>query len=1227
MPKTRTYLRPNSAALAALIALAPSLGWAQQPPKQTTPAAVSTEAEDEVVQLSPFEVLATDDKGYVSTTTLAGNRLNTDIRDLGTSLSIYNTQFLKDIAATDNQSLLKYTLGTEIGGINGNYSGSGGGTAPDKDASYLSPQSSNRVRGLVAADSTRDLYLTGISWDGYNVEAVDLQRGPNALLFGQGSAGGVINTRTKQAMFRNKNEATMRVDQYGTTRATVDFNRELLKNELAVRIAAVDNRTKFKQEPAFENYNREFAAIRYEPSFLNKGVGHTILKADFERGNSYSNRPRNMPPGDNITPWFTALNKATYNDAWINNNHTELPGRGAVVQTSYDGTANANYQPWLNTNFGNNYYGGAEFFYNSGSATPTLGLVINPNTYLGVDSTGKRDGSIGGVAAAQPHGIRGYRDWAIATNQPFASLTKNKSITDTNIFDFYNKLIDGDIKREWSNFSTYDVSLSQTFFGETMGFDIGYHEEKTTDGSYSPLVGDSGNIYVDYNTMWADGTPNADGGWYTDGTANTGVGRAFVQLGNGRGETDTDRSSLRATAFISHDFDKREKSWWRRILGTQTVTGLASRDTSKRYSHSWVGATFVGSYYDNPMFAEIKANNGRFWADFVPIRTVYISDSLANKKLGDNFGINGPATDPALSDKMTLRYFDSAWKATGVNPADPWYNNVSAGTTGGPALSTQSENPANYVGWVTKEVSLMRDDTAAHREYLTTGRTWDDRYNNAFALSWQGKFWNNSVVVTGGVRHDKVGQTLTEWNRDASTDDPTQIPSTVTLTGPIKKNSRSRGVVAHLNSLPLLGDLRLVQRLPVDISLSYNRSSNFQTGQVFVDYWGQALPLPKGETKDWGLAVATKDGKYSFRVNKFESAVKNNVSSGLQFWNYGNNIGIFASAYHQIKYNYETRGNPNSTRHGTGVVSDLPIPTDSAPNTKWNFDYIALNGQTQAQAEAQEIAVIKAWDDWIASSPLPTQMAKAWSFSWDGSDFTEQGIAFRFTEDLLAEGYEYELAAQVTDNWRVAVNASRIKSYRDNIGQTLAPDGKTTMIEYLLDFDKRLRETAMGDLRIWGPGGSANARENWAGYADGDLKARLAEQGTVVPENRLWHINLISNYDFTSGRLKGWSVGGAMRYQSASTLAYKPIQHTNPSYISYDLSQPYRDDPLTDFDVWIGYGRKVYNNKIDWRVQLNVQNVGVGNELLPVTVQPDGSVATYRIRPPQQISITNSFTF
>lgn len=1205
----------------ALVALLAPLAASAQTPDD----------EEEVFELSPFEVVGSEQTGYATARTLAGNRLSTDIKDLGTSLSIYNETFFEDVGATDNQSLLKYTLGTEVGGINGNYSGTGGGTAPNADAAYLSPQSTNRVRGLVSADNTRDLYLSSIPWDGYNVDAVDLQRGPNAILFGQGSPGGVINARTNQAAYDNFGELSLRVDEYGSLRGTVDLNREILDNELAIRLNAVEAANRFKQEEAYEDFNRQYLALRYEPKFMKRGEARTIIRGNYEMGSSHSNRPRNLPPLDYITPWFQ-FGQPLYNTAWLNENHLDIPGRGDALSNGIingvESQPNPDYNPWLNTNFGNNYFGGSEFFYLPGQTTPALGLAINPYQYGGLNQLGEQDNNIGGLAPSQPRGIRGYRDWAIETGQPFATLAKNKYITDTSIFDFYNHLIDGDVKEEWANFDAYDIALSQTFFGDTMGFDIGYHNETYTGGSYSPLIGNGGAIFLDYNAVWPDGT-NSASGWYTDGTANPGAGRPFVQLGNGKGETTTERESYRATAFVSHDFEKGTDNWLLRLLGNHTVTGMTSRDTRNDFARNWAGSTFVGDYYNNPMFDQIKADNGRFWADFVPIRTAYIGDSLVGKSLGDNFNLRGPVGDPQLEDNVMLRYFDPTWlhptdpeDPNYVDPGAPWTNYVTA-AGGAPSASYQAENPQNYRGWVTEEVQLLRDTSAANRELLTNRKVWTDQYNDAYAFVWQGKFWDDSIIGTAGWRHDEVGQTRTEWNREEAIYDIASVPFIDSELGPFERDSKSWGVVAHLNSIPGLS--KLLEKSPINISLSYNKSDNFQTGQPATDYFGQALPLPRGETKDFGLLLASKDGRYSLKLNKFESVVENNLSSGLEWWRYGNNVGIMAAAYRQYKFNLEGRS-ATAVRHGDNIISDTPYSTPENPTNKVAYDYLPVGNQTREEASQLEIAVVNAWDQWLEEmAPLPQTMAVSWGFDYE-DDFTETGLdSFRFTEELVAEGYEAEFNAQIRDNWRLTVNATRIESTRDNIGNVPAPGGEMTMMEYMLDFDRRLSETAMGDLRIWGGDGTDTARSNWSEYADGDLKARLAEQGTVVPENRLWRVNMVTNYDFREGALQGWSVGGGARYQSEATLAYTPIQ--GDGFISYDLDAPYRDDAQIDVDLWVGYNRRVWNDAVDWKIQINVSNVGVGEELIPVTVQPDGTPAAYRIRPPQQIFMTNTFSF
>jgi len=177
------------------------------PPAAATGAPAKTTTEEEnVVTLSPFEVSGEGDTGYAAATTLAGNRLNTDLRDIGSAIQVVTSQFLKDTGAVNNETLLQYTTSTEVGSIQGNFAGLGDNASLNETGNFRNPSQNTRVRGLTNADNTRDYFLSNIPWDSYNVDRVDLQRGANSILFGQGSPAGIINNGTKQAGFKNSGE-------------------------------------------------------------------------------------------------------------------------------------------------------------------------------------------------------------------------------------------------------------------------------------------------------------------------------------------------------------------------------------------------------------------------------------------------------------------------------------------------------------------------------------------------------------------------------------------------------------------------------------------------------------------------------------------------------------------------------------------------------------------------------------------------------------------------------------------------------------------------------------------------------------------------------------------------------------------------------------------------------------------------------------------------------------
>lgn len=67
-----------------------------------------------MITLSPFEVTADDDGSYLATTTLAGTRFNTELKDVPASISVMTSDFLRDINAMNLAEAMQYTIGAEL---------------------------------------------------------------------------------------------------------------------------------------------------------------------------------------------------------------------------------------------------------------------------------------------------------------------------------------------------------------------------------------------------------------------------------------------------------------------------------------------------------------------------------------------------------------------------------------------------------------------------------------------------------------------------------------------------------------------------------------------------------------------------------------------------------------------------------------------------------------------------------------------------------------------------------------------------------------------------------------------------------------------------------------------------------------------------------------------------------------------------------------------------------
>lgn len=1265
----------------------------------TTPPPVKaddTTKDEEIIVLSPFEVSATDDQGYTAATTLAGNRLNTEVRDIGNAVTVITKQFLNDIGATDNKTLLQYTTNTEVGGFYGNFAGFGDGSHLDESSRFTNPNSNTRIRGLTAADNTREYFLTDIPWEGYNVDGVDLQRGPNSILFGQGSPAGIINTRLKPASFKDSNEISLRYGSFGSTRATLDVNKVLIKNELAIRIAAVRNDEEYKQDPAYALQKRMFGAVRWEPGFLKKGSARTILKASIEFGDIDSNNPRQLPPTDSITPWFLTgtyagrnvanqpynfpqLNKLTFNPKQNQDDNTGLPNNGynrpshngpggvylvngvnllipkyandpTFVSGKFGGSPSEYFQPWVSGSM-LGVFGSPLFNFQYNNATQGTAVNWEPQGYHGMSSTGSNGTRTNSVTHyIRPGSIASYSGYASAARLYYNGLPawqfglfKDKSLTDPSVYDFYNQLYDGPTKKEFQNFRNFNISLAQTFFHDQIGFEATYNKEWYKSGRNQLLTGDA--INIDINTVYSDGSAYGKNGIpYDDGTPNPNLGKPYVGGSGlfGNNVSVSDREAARLTVFADHDFNQNKRNWVTKLLGRHVITGLLAGDKQERKNLDYARYSV-----DDPAY--FKAQNGapdevpkNPWTSNQPFSFFYLGNSLMSATTATNAHIPNVKINPALKSGSVIN-FDATWKPS-TNPNDPSYVNPAAfwhdpyGPTSNPVSvdglyrdndgkvlttipydSTESENPKNYVGFRQYPIKIT-DSLDSYANLLRNTHDASLNKSKVFsrAFNWQGKFWDNALVMTWGVRKDiasawqnsintQKGDANNYYRIDLS-EQNFHLPENPA--NRLEVTSHAWTAVAHLNQMPFISKLKL----PVQVSLFYNKSTDFQPAAQRVDVYGVPLSAPSGKTKDVGVLLEFDDGRYTLKINKYNTESVNASSSGLGgSWFIGSSQAWAGNWVNRFEFNWT-----NDTIAGASDPSSADYETNTINN------YEPAPGETAADAKAREKSVIAAWRAWQKS--VDPRFYTAWGINLNDKTksigaTTPNGFAV--TEDSSSQGYEIELSALPTRNWRLTLNASKTTAQRKNIGGA-------NLSSFITSYVKALNGGAkggVGDLRIWwGGAGNETVLQEWNGNIGSEYNQRKLQEGTNVPELRKWRWNAISNYQFDHGFLKNFNFGGGIRYESSVVIGYKPIAGASASEISFDIANPYRGPSETNYDMWFGYRRKISRN-IDWSVQLNVRNVGVGNELIPITTEPDGSPATYRIRSPQTWQLTNTFAF
>lgn len=1100
-------------------------------PAQTAPASAAAprmDEEEKTLELSPFVITASSDEGYRATTSLAGTRIKTELRDLGAAISVLTGEFIKDSGATGPADLLVYAPGAEVGGAYGNFTNSTFDRGrPDQQTNRTNPEGNTRIRGLVSAELTRDYFSTDFSFDAFNTERVDISRGPNSLLFGVGSPGGVVNYSLKQPMLnRNAYEFSLRLGERESHREVVDLNGVIVPGRVAARISILNDRENYRQEPAYEKDERVYAAVEAvlrEDKARTGFLGSTKLRANFELAKVTTTPPTVIAPVDNIRDWYLVPDVAAItaqtgqaapaiytNGTFVPqslNNRGLTPFRGAVSQLN----------PW--------FIAVGQVFNNpTGNNPPLIGLT-GANADL--------QGVVGRVTGA------GAFEWVMQSNLTEEAWTAGftaRTFQNTGIYDFVNQLITGTVEGREDNFRNLTVSLEQLFHRGRGGIELSFNrQELDRRSSFAFADFRSTDVWVDNNLWLANLQPNPN------------VGRPVLISRDWGSYTDDtiDRHTYRATGFYNLDFRNVFDSGLGRWLGRHVFSGIAERTVRETRTENWAMATSSNEVDMSVVLTGLKGN--------------------ARRQLHAAFYV-GPDLRPITSyDQVNF---------SGTIDVRPPGN--------GDTFRTMIKDPAT---------NTIRNVTAFAEEYLNGGNA-RERIIDSSAIAWQSYLLDSHLVGLVGFRRDRVQDTLNVGApllADGAFD-PAGLALSSTPSLDASGDTRTWSLVGHFPE-------KLLFELPLgaDLSLFTTKSENFQPTGFRQNVFLEPIPPPSGETKEIGFNLSFLDNRINLRVNRYETRNENIALSTNLATSALGPISLWVNRLVEarrlgVPFGFNISGQPTGAlayfnsydQMINTLLNMVPEPLKSAANLR-----VDNAGQGLAN---------------VVSDPV-------------------QGLAS--TSSLVAKGTEFELVANPTKRWTIALNVAEQETVRNGSGRDLQ--------QYYSKIQQSLVAANLWDSNIPDEpnvGANITYRQRFTNSYLNPLATILAADGTVSKEQRRWRWNLMTAYKFDTGLLRGTTVGGTVRWQDKAAVGY-PLLLTNSGGTilqTPDLSRPYYAPATWNGDVFVRYSRKLLK-KVDWSVQLNLRNYLGDQDLMPEVINPDGKWAVVRIPVERTIFVTNTFAF
>lgn len=207
---------------------------------------------------------------YGAKATSTATKTQTDIKDVPQALTVISESQIEDQQLRSIADLLYFVPGA----------------SPN-------PGEGHRDQVILRGnDTTADFFVDGIRddvqyfRDFYNVERVEVLRGPNAMIFGRGGGGGIVNRVIKRSTLGPARDFAVSGDSWGRARVTVDLDQPIAAG-VGFRINGMyENGESFRRDVDLERYavNPTLGVVAGSRTRFDLGFEHLRDRRTVDRG-------------------------------------------------------------------------------------------------------------------------------------------------------------------------------------------------------------------------------------------------------------------------------------------------------------------------------------------------------------------------------------------------------------------------------------------------------------------------------------------------------------------------------------------------------------------------------------------------------------------------------------------------------------------------------------------------------------------------------------------------------------------------------------------------------------------------------------------------------------------------------------------------------------------------------------------------------------------------------